>query len=328
MSPPTYLLLTHSGDFFTIDRVEAALTALDAHPVRVDTDRFPGELKLTAVDDGEGLRYLIDDGRQVVRCDEVAGVWTRSLWPPAVVAELDAEYREACARQIREALDGFLDGLGGARWMNDLNRMRQAANKVRQLRLAAAVGLATPRTLVTNDPDQVRRFHRRVEGRMVTKLFQALSTSMDRSGPFVPTSEVSEDDLADLDGLRFSPMIFQERVAKALELRVMFVAGRFFTGAIDARRTVAGQTDWRMAEPGSTRWEPGSLPAEVGVGLERLMAALGLLYGAIDLIRTPAGEHVFLEVNPLGEWGMLEKELDLPISQAVAEALLGDEAVR
>jgi glutathione synthase/RimK-type ligase-like ATP-grasp enzyme len=52
------------------------------------------------------------------------------------------------------------------------------------------------------------------------------------------------------------------------------------------------------------------------------MAKLGLIFGAIDLIRTPAGEHVFLEVNPTGEWGMLERDLGYPISEAIADALL------
>ena len=40
------------------------------------------------------------------------------------------------------------------------------------------------------------------------------------------------------------------------------------------------------------------------------------------MIVTPTGEHVFLEVNPTGEWGMLEAELELPISTALADALL------
>jgi hypothetical protein len=42
------------------------------------------------------------------------------------------------------------------------------------------------------------------------------------------------------------------------------------------------------------------------------------------LICTPAGEHVFLEVNPSGEWGMLERDLGLPIADAIAGALLID----
>jgi glutathione synthase/RimK-type ligase-like ATP-grasp enzyme len=52
------------------------------------------------------------------------------------------------------------------------------------------------------------------------------------------------------------------------------------------------------------------------------MAELGLVYGAIDLILTPDGEYVFLEVNPSGEWGMLERDLNYPISDAIAHALI------
>jgi len=32
---------------------------------------------------------------------------------------------------------------------------------------------------------------------------------------------------------------------------------------------------------------------------------------------------VFLELNPSGEWGMLERDLALPIGAALAEELLG-----
>ena len=52
------------------------------------------------------------------------------------------------------------------------------------------------------------------------------------------------------------------------------------------------------------------------------MASLDLAFGAIDVIRSPDGGHVFLEVNPAGEWGMLERDLGCPIADAIAEALL------
>lgn len=45
------------------------------------------------------------------------------------------------------------------------------------------------------------------------------------------------------------------------------------------------------------------------------------------MICTPAGEYVFLEVNPGGEWGMLERDLCLPISEAIAVALLEDDTL-
>ncbi len=117
-------------------------------------------------------------------------------------------------------------------------------------------------------------------------------------------------------------MVFQELIPKARELRVAYVAGQAFAGALDATGTSRGHTDWRRAAPGECRWEQAQLPTEVANSLQVLMSDLGLVFGAVDLICTPAGEHVFLEVNPGGEWGMLERDLGLPISEAIAAALL------
>ncbi|MNC96757.1 hypothetical protein D3C83_142150 [compost metagenome] len=48
-----------------------------------------------------------------------------------------------------------------------------------------------------------------------------------------------------------------------------------------------------------------------------------LNYGAIDLILTPEGRYVFLEINPVGEFFWLESYPGLPISAAIADVLLG-----
>ena len=51
------------------------------------------------------------------------------------------------------------------------------------------------------------------------------------------------------------------------------------------------------------------------------MDAIGLKYGAIDLIETPNGDFVFLEVNPSGQWGWISDLAGLPIPEAVADML-------
>ncbi len=184
------------------------------------------------------------------------------------------------------------------------------------------MGLEVPRTLVTNDEARVRSFFEQVRGRMVAKMQTPLTQSMQGGNPFVYTTAIGPEHLEELDGLRYSPMVFQERLDKARELRVAVVAGRCLVGAIDASRSVAGQVDWRRSRPDEVRWEPGELPADVAERLGRLMESLDLVYGAVDFIVTPEGRHVFLEVNPGGEWGMLERELGLPIAAALAEALV------
>src|SRR6185295_3558800 len=165
-------------------------------------------------------------------------------------------------------------------------------------------------------------FFAETEGQTVAKLLRPLTVSMDAVNNFVYTNRVREEDLASAEALRHCPMVFQELIPKAYELRVACVAGEVFAGALDASGTSRGHTDWRRAAPEECRWQKAQLPTEVASGLQALMSELGLVFGAVDLICTPEGEHVFLEVNPGGEWGMLERDLGLTISEAIAAALL------
>ncbi len=66
---------------------------------------------------------------------------------------------------------------------------------------------------------------------------------------------------------------------------------------------------------------PGVVPAEVEEGLLRLLKSVGLRYGAIDMRRTPDGRHVFLEVNPAGQWRFVEEVTGQPITAAMARLL-------
>jgi MvdC family ATP-grasp ribosomal peptide maturase len=318
----TVLLLTHSGDYYTVDHVADALARRGVKTFRFDTDRFPREVRLAARLEADGFHHTVEDGAAMCRADAVRAVWARKIWPPELAENLDPKFRGMCVRECVAALQGFLDGLHGARWINERQHEYEAENKLLQLRLASEVGLRIPRTLLTNDAGQARDFFRQNDGALVAKLLTPLTVSMDAASAFVYTNEVNEIDLEDMSGLRHSPMIFQERIPKALELRIAYVAGKCFVGALDASRSAGGQVDWRRATPVECQWQQASIPSELQTQLTTLMRKLQLVYGAIDIIRTPAGEHVFLEVNPGGEWGMLERDLNLPISEAIADALL------
>lgn len=323
------LLVTHRGDHYTIDRVAEELARRGARPRRVDSDRFPSALSLTTALDGPpgSSRRTLREGHDAIDGDGVRAVWLRRVLPAVLDDELDPAFRAGCVNESMAALLGFLDGFRDRRMVNPLVADRAAGNKLRQLRVARELGLGIPRTLVTNDPAEVVAFHEALGGRMITKMLTPLTQSMSGGTAFVHTSVVRPEDLEDLDGLRHGPMVFQEHVDKAYELRVAVVAtpgggGRCFAGAIDASRSDAGQVDWRKAAPAQAGWRPGPLPDDVATQLLALVAALDLVYGAVDLIVTPEGHHVFLEVNPAGEWGMLERDLGLPIAAALADALL------
>lgn len=322
---PLVLLVTHSGDHFTVERVADALARRGARPMRFDTDLFPEEVRLSAALAHEVASNVLRLGDVEVEASEVRAVWARRVWSPRLSENLDERFRASCVRESSAALEGFFDGLHAARWVNDQRRERAAENKLLQLRAAREAGLEIPPTLLTNDAARALAFYEREDGRVVAKLLRPLSVSMGDAPFFVYTSDVRAEDVEALDSLRHCPVVFQRKVEKRRELRVAYVAGKLFAGALDASASARGRTDWRLAGPDECSWSGASIDAGLAARLKKLMRRLGLDYGAIDLIETPDGRQVFLEVNPGGEWGMLEHDLGLPISEAIADALLSDE---
>ena len=68
--------------------------------------------------------------------------------------------------------------------------------------------------------------------------------------------------------------------------------------------------------------EPFNLPNIITKHILTLMKTWKLKFAAIDMIVTPSGEYVFLEVNPNGQWGWIETLTGMPITDSLVELLL------
>ncbi|MGL5872969.1 MAG: MvdC family ATP-grasp ribosomal peptide maturase [Xenococcaceae cyanobacterium] len=297
-----------------------ALLDRGVKPFRLDTDRFPLSVQMAAHLDNRESSHRLKYGEHSIASEEIKAVWMRRIWQPQLGKELEPKFKNACVRESLAALDGFWDSLN-VPWIDNLERISAAENKLYQLRIARFVGLTIPKTLVTNDPKQARDFFHQVGGNMVAKLLTPLSYSMKGSSFFLYTSKVKEEDLLEAQMLRYSPMVFQEEIPKDRELRVVYVDGKIFTGAIDASTYQTSTLDWRNATE-TCAWQKYSLPDRLVDRLVAFMQRFELSFGAFDFIQTPSGEYVFLELNPTGEWGMLEKDLEYPIASAIADALI------
>ena len=159
---------------------------------------------------------------------------------------------------------------------------------------------------------------------MVTKMLSSFAVYDEGRELVVFTNPVKPEDLEDLSGLSLCPVTFQELLPKSLELRVTVVGRQVMSAALDSQSSARAAHDWRRDGLRMIQdWRPYQLPPEVEEKILRLMDYFSLNYGAIDIILTPDGRHVFLELNPSGEFFWLERTPGLPISEALADLLLG-----
>jgi hypothetical protein len=52
------------------------------------------------------------------------------------------------------------------------------------------------------------------------------------------------------------------------------------------------------------------------------MRRLGIVFGCFDIVVTPAGEHVFLEVNEMGQFLFVEHYAGIPLLDAFSSFLI------
>ena len=320
----TILIVTHTRDNESIRLVTGALEARGERAYRFDTDLYPTEIRLSlAEEEGAGPGWIDGPGGPLDLA-EVTAIWyRRNSIGAGIPADLDPQLRAPSIEESRRMVFGMIAALE-VFTIDPIEAIRRAEHKPLQLRLARRLGLDVPRTLSTNDPEAVRAFARGVPGGLVAKMMASFAVYRDGVEHVVFTNPIGEAELADLEGLDLCPMTFQERIEKALELRVTVVGRQVFAASIDSQASDRARHDWRRDGAAlATEWRPYELPAEVAARTLALMERLGLTYGACDFIVTPEGRHVFLEVNPSGEFMWLVTHAGLPIDQALAETLAG-----
>lgn len=262
----------------------------------------------------EGNSLLLVDGEGEV---SLRGIWNR-LKP-----RLGTGYIESEAFALRERRE-FLIGISSVvapsvNIINDPTAQEMARNKIFQLKLAVEVGFRIPRTWISTDVERILKAHETCSNELIYKPLTWLA-SLKGEVLFANVLKTS-DILNNSEAMGVAPGIYQERIVKKFEYRVTVVDQHIFPVRIYSQELLETQVDWRRNQR-EVRYESCILSDDVQERLMLFHARTNLRYGAYDLIETSTGEFVFLEVNPAGNWLWLEEKLKLPISKAIADALV------
>lgn len=266
---------------------------------------FPVRDRLDLRIGAEGVDCILETPDGTRNISDYATVWRRRGEGVEIDAPaLDPRDRTFAQNEATAAADGWRDvsALSGTRWVNPRAAAARAdANKPLQLAIASRMGLSVPDTLISNSPEAIAAFHGAHHGRIIYKpltpaLFREAEGDMVSFVNLLPPDALEEPDV-----LALAPGIYQPLVKKAYELRVNVFGDRVIATRIANQHVEGGRIDWR-SKVHLTNLDFVELPAQVEAALLRFMSEMGLVFGAVDFVVTPEGEHLFLEVNQMGQF--------------------------
>lgn len=311
------VVLTEEVDL-TTDLVARALGRQNTEFVRINADRFLDAAAITAR--FPDARAEIRIGARTLDLRQPLTIWNRRPTLPKVPTGVPAGDAAFAAREGWAALQGALMQ-ADARWVNHPNANALANSKLAQLRRAVACGLAVPRTLVTNEPDEAIAFRASCAHGCVAKpLSHGHIEGPDGTDFAIYTSRVS-DDTGALEAVRVCPVLLQEEVPRGFDVRLTVIGSKQIAMRIawDHGATV----DWRTeGADASLRYDRVPVPIDVAAPLAAFHASFGLVFGAYDFIVSPDGRWHFLEVNPMGQWGWLHGVDDVQLAEEFAALLV------
>lgn len=301
----TRVLITSLRNDPHVDAVAWGLRELGHEPVIWYWSEFPkadcAGLRL----DGQGQQgfKLSINGAVVTAPFDV--IWVRRRDDPSPMAGTHPDDRKIVLDEASKFFDNILPRLGHARtrWVNHPDADYRGRNKATQLLAAQALGFRIPDTFIGNDIDEVRAFFARHPGGIIHKSFSPLHwNNDDGSRTTARTSLITSAHLAREFAVRACPGIYQEKIEKKYEVRVTVIGETVLSAAIDSQRD--GPTiDWRCeGGRGKTNLNLATVRPEVAERCRELCRQLGLAFGCIDLVVTPADEVVFLEINCAGQF--------------------------
>ncbi|WPO81749.1 MvdD family ATP-grasp ribosomal peptide maturase [Chryseobacterium sp. JJR-5R] len=323
------LIITHTGDNFSIEKVTEYIDKNGFEIIRFNVDLYPLQNKLsTTFEDGKWITVLETQDKKH-RLDDISAVWYRRAYNigKGVKDELDAKFFGAAMGEIRNTLFGFLESVD-AYSLGKPSVYRRLDSKEEQLKIADKLGLNIPATAVTNSPEEAKRFIIK-HGDVVAKMQTGFAIYEDGVENVVFTNVVNEDKLEELDTLLYCPMQFQKKIEKKKELRITIVGRDVYAFEIDSQQSEAAKTDWRKDGVNLIdKWIPTELPQDIEAKLLELLDVYHVDYGAIDMIVSPEDEYYFIEINGAGEFFWLDNLTeDNRISKSIAD-LLCDKAPR
>ncbi|MBY0405349.1 MAG: hypothetical protein K2X66_15725 [Cyanobacteria bacterium] len=342
MKAKPFLALSFQQDLH-VRYVEECLKRRGESLILVDWRNFPDTCQIHIEYSKTGNLLTLETEGHSLSPETLSAVWVRRI---RHAESQNLQFDESAQAFATTEAQGMLSALPDlwhkqCPWVSLPDLIYRGCRKPYQAMVAQSLGFVIPETLFSNNPERASAFVRRLQTVALKPVASLWIENPSAQENNITEAQLQKNEVVDvdltvlytrkfeaeqllpqLDGLAHCPAILQQYIPKDLELRVTVVGERVFACAIYSQEHSAIQEDWRRQRVDGFRFEAFTLPPETEGLCIRLVKALGLDFGCLDLILTPEGEFVFLEINPLGQWLWIEEKSGLPIADALIDMLL------
>lgn len=195
-------------------------------------------------------------------------------------------------------------------------------DKIKTLLIARELNITIPKTIITNNKKELKLFLNTLSSDIITKaVYNLFSLKYDNNFFQAKTIKLSLDYINSLPQKIF-PVLAQECIDKHYEIRSFYLKGNFFSMAIFSQTNEKTSIDYRNYDiENPNRTVPYKLPLYIEEKLSELMMKLNLDTGSIDLIKSKDGMYYFLEVNPVGQFGIISIPCNYYLEEHIAKLL-------
>ncbi|MCJ7934788.1 MAG: grasp-with-spasm system ATP-grasp peptide maturase [Chryseobacterium sp.] len=266
----------------------------------------------------------IEQDNRIIRLSEVKAVLYRRGNMNFVPEKVDfAPLQSLIQKEFVNLSEIFNYEISLKRNINSFNN--STVNKYIVSDIAGKVKLRVPKDYIITSAEELQKIMATTP-RLITKTLSGSSIVGldDTKFGVVYTKLITRKMLKNIE--IFQPTYFQEYIEKRYELRIFYLGGKFWTMAIfsqNDKKTAVDFRNYNFEKPNRT--VPFTLPKDIEEKLTTLMKTLQLNCGSIDMIVSKEMQYYFLEVNPIGQFGMVSQPCNYNLEKEIAHYLNHEE---
>lgn len=265
-----------------------------------------------------GLNIGFNSKYCAFKLDDISSVWYRRGDIPIKFkatgnSDLDS-FRLNEIKKIKEFIHYKLSKL---RHINSI--LKVDYNKLIVSDIARNVGLLTPNDYIFSNSESLKKINF-IDKKYSTKSISGNFILQEADNLFMGYTSILEDYNNFND--YFFPSFIQDYISKNIELRVFYLNGNIWTMAIHSQLDAKTNVDFRnynFEKPNRTI--PYDLPKGIKNKIDKLMKELKLNCGSLDMILDLENNYYFIEVNPVGQFGMVSNPCNYYLHKQIAEYL-------